>query len=79
MKLSTTEAKQIIIDIAFDESRIQNKECEALRCGVQALSIIEKIKEIIHKRDISFDEQEFGASYSDLDNVIEEIRKAING
>ena len=79
MKLSTAEAKQIITDIAFDESRIQNKECEALRCGVRALSAIEKIRKIIHKRDIAFDGQEFGASYTDLDNVIEEIRKAING
>lgn len=39
----------------------------------------EKIKEILKKRDNAFDGQEFGASYSDLDGIIEEIRAAING
>lgn len=45
MKLEPSEAKKIITDIAFDESRINNLECEALRCGVQALSIVEKLRE----------------------------------
>ena len=49
MKLQVSEAKKIITDIAFDELRINNRECEALRCGVQALSIVEKIKEIIRE------------------------------
>lgn len=44
MKLEPNEAKRIITDIAFDESRINNQECEALRCGVQALSIVERLK-----------------------------------
>ena len=51
MKLKTSEAKRIITDIAFDESRINNQECEALRCGVQSLSIIEKIKAIITEQE----------------------------
>lgn len=37
-----------------------------------------KLQEILKKRDQAFDGQEFGASYSDLDNIIEEIREVIN-
>ena len=55
MKLKPSEAKRIIIDIAFDESRINNEECEALRCGVQALSIIDNLKNDIKELDKDHD------------------------
>lgn len=37
------------------------------------------VKDLLSYRDNAFDDQEFGASYCDLDNVIEEIRKVVNG
>ena len=58
MKLKPSEAKRIITDIAFDESRINNQECEALRCGVQALSVVEKLQEeyeFFSKSDLNAD------------------------
>lgn len=51
MKLEPSEAKRVITDIAFDEFRISNQECDALRCGVQAINIVEKIKEIIREEE----------------------------
>lgn len=38
---------------------------------------LNKIQNIIHKRDVAFDGQEFGATYCDLDNIIEEIREVL--
>jgi hypothetical protein len=46
--------------------------------AIKAIDTVEKIKEILNKRDNAFDGQEFGASYCDLDNIIEEIRDVIN-
>lgn len=46
--------------------------------AMKAIKTVEKIKDILNKRDNAFDGQEFGASYSDLDNIIEEIREVIN-
>lgn len=37
-----------------------------------------KIKEILKYREIAFDSNEFGATYSDLDNIIEQISDVIN-
>ena len=34
---------------------------------------IEKVKEVLKKRDCEFDGQKFGASYSDLENLLDEI------
>ena len=45
--------------------------------AIVSIKKLEKIKEILSKRDNAFDGQEFGASYSDLDNIIEEIREVI--
>ena len=80
MQLPIEESKRILTDIAFDDSKdISNEEAKALRCGVQALSMVENIKTILQKRDNAFDAKEFGASYSDLDNIIEEIREVVQG
>lgn len=46
--------------------------------AIKAIKTIEKIKDILDKRDNAFDGQEFGASYCDLDNIIEEIREVVN-
>lgn len=57
MKFEPIEAKKIITDIVFDESKnINTKEADALRCGVQALTIVEKLKEeytFFSKSDLS--------------------------
>lgn len=45
MKIQPSEAKRIITDIAFGESEISNQAFEALRCGIQALSIVERLQE----------------------------------
>ena len=70
-------AKEIMTNLAFDASRVNNQEFKALQKGVQAISMVTKIQEIIQKRDNAFDGQEFGASYGDLDNIIEEIREVV--
>lgn len=46
--------------------------------SIETIGKIEKIKEILNKRDNAFDGQEFGASYGELDSIIEEIREVIN-
>lgn len=59
MKLQPSEAKRIITNIAFGESEISNREFEALRCGVQALSIVERLQEeyeFFAKSDLSADQ-----------------------
>ena len=38
---------------------------------------IEKVKEVLKKRDCAFDGQEFGASYSDLENLLDEINDIV--
>ena len=38
----------------------------------------DKIKEILKYRENAFDGNEFGATYSDLDNIIEQISEIIN-
>lgn len=71
MKLQPSEAKRIITDIAFGESEISNQEFEALRCGIQALSIVERLQE----------EYEFFAK-SDLNadkNVCQVLDLILNG
>lgn len=55
----------------------ESKEGKAVNEALLALAKLDEIKEIISKRDNAFDGQEFGASYCDLDNIIEEIREVV--
>lgn len=74
MEMTNKQAiEQLKIDFAGEYERIRQAKHKA----IQALEKQEKIKEIINKRDNAFVGQEFGASYSDLDNIIEEIRNVI--
>lgn len=52
-------------------------EGKAVNEALLAIAKLDEIKEILSKRDIAFDGQEFGASYYDLDNIIEEIKEVI--
>lgn len=38
---------------------------------------IKKVKAVLKKRDYAFDGQEFGASYSDLENLLDEINDIV--
>lgn len=51
----------------------------AMNVAIASLESIIQVQEILNKRDNAFDGQEFGATYSDLDNIIEEIRKTVTG
>lgn len=55
----------------------ESKEGKAVNEALLTISKLNEIKEIISKRDNAFDGQEFGASYCDLDNIIEEIREVV--
>lgn len=59
-------------------SRMFISNNDVLDIAIKSLEKQIKLKEILSKRDNAFDGQEFGASYSDLDNIIEEIREVIN-
>lgn len=54
-----------------------DQKIELLNTAIQIVNNAKNVFEIIKKRDIEFDGQEFGATYSQLDNIIEEIRTAI--
>ena len=60
--------------------KLSNEADKELACvmAIKAIDTVERIKKILAKRDNAFDGQEFGASYSDLDNIMEEIREVIN-
>jgi len=62
------------LDDAFEKSI---KELRATEAAIKALEKQIKIKEILQYRDNAFVGQEFGASYCDLNNVIEQIREVI--
>lgn len=61
--------------------KCDSKSCEGCQyrhiTNDEAIEKLNEIREIISKRDNAFDNQEFGASYSDLDNIIDEIREII--
>ena len=67
------------LQILNTKSTISNPNlCEkANQIAKQSLEVVLKIEDILRKRDYAFDGQEFGATYSDLDNIIEEIREAV--
>lgn len=58
---------------------IYKDKLECIDKAIKALENQESIKEILTKRDNAFEGQEFGASYGDLDGIIEEIREVIDG
>lgn len=53
------------------------QKIELLNTAIQIVNNAKNVFEIIKRRDIEFDGQEFGVTYSQLDNIIEEIRTAI--
>lgn len=57
------------LEIALEQ---HNQEVETL------IQKQDKIKEILKYRENAFDGNEFGATYSDLDNIIEQISEIIN-
>lgn len=74
--------KKVVSDLLFLKEKLYNGIFrDRLNCidkAIETIGKIDKIKEILNKRDNAFDGQEFGASYGDLDNIIEEIREVIN-
>ena len=74
--------KKVVSDLLFLKEKLYNGIFrDRLNCidkAIETIVKIDKIKEILNKRDNAFDGQEFGASYGDLDSIIEEIREVIN-
>lgn len=72
-----------------DESQIVYHECCINAFGkiekdtVSATGVsketdkLEKVKEVLKKREYAFDGKEFGADYSDLDNLLDEINDIV--
>lgn len=69
------EALTILSEKAFNDN--PSKFIEAIKVARTALEKSIKVQEILQKKDNAFDGQEFGATYSDLDNIIEEIREVV--
>ena len=68
---------------AYEEWRLYIKETkitetnECIKKDYTGIELLERIENVIHKRDNAFDNQEFGATYSQLDDIIEEIREIL--
>ncbi len=69
------EALTILLEKGFNDN--PSKFIEAIKVARTTLDKCIKVREVIKKRDNAFDGQEFGATYSDLDNIIEEIREIV--
>ena len=69
-----------VLEAIGNDLTLSNENDKELACivAIKAIDTVERIKKILAKRDNAFDGQEFGASYSDLDNIMEEIREVIN-
>lgn len=79
LEMQSTKEKDDECKAYINTYKCNSESCEG--CQYRIISDtdkINKITEILNKRDNAFDGQEFGATYSDLDNIIEEIRQALN-